>query len=69
MSTPTAICLNTEVFERLNFNFAATTLQELVKLCKERKVKFSADDKDLVSCDHVEIDTYDFELSRTPRWL
>jgi len=38
MSTPTAICLDTEVFERLNFNFAATMLQEFVKLCKEREV-------------------------------
>ncbi len=39
MATPTAICLDTEVFERLNFNFSATTLQEFVKLCKERGVK------------------------------
>ncbi len=39
MSTPTAICLDTEVFDRLNFNFAATTLQEFIKLCKERKLK------------------------------
>lgn len=38
MSTPTAICLDTEVFERLNFNFSSTTLVEFVKLCKERDV-------------------------------
>jgi hypothetical protein len=50
MSTPTAICLDAEVFDRLNFNFAATTLQEFVKLCKERKVKLLLPAPGLVPC-------------------
>ena len=31
------------------------------------KIKFSADGKEMLSCDNIELDTHDFELTKTPR--